>query len=80
MGKNLTHNNGDTREVLFEKYERYYYKTHKISNGEPICIEDCLIKLYPIGSKLCQYCIHNKAFDTEKEFIICKKRKQAIKQ
>jgi len=89
MGKDLTKHNENTREVLFEKHEHYYYKFHHTSRGYGlkalltpggICMEDCTIKHVRIGSGSCKECIFNKAFDSEKHFVICTRIKDAIKK
>lgn len=68
-------NSDNTREVLFEKIQSYYYKTiHQIE-----CVEQCMIKNRAmIGSASCVECVHNRGFDYEKRFIICSKLSKAL--
>jgi len=89
MGKNLTKHNHNTREVLFEKYERYYYQIQRTAKGYGlaglrtsggVCLEECRITRVRIGSGVCQLCPNNRAFDREKHFVICSKIKEAILQ
>jgi len=89
MGKNLTYNesyNENTRLVLIEKSELYFYKFERFGAGIGLtgmleqggaCMEECAIKKTKIGSVNCQECVYNKAYHNNKNYIICSKIKQA---
>jgi hypothetical protein len=77
MNKNLTHiNTKNTRCVLFEKAERYFYK---VKNNGPFddytCDEKCPITNFWIGSVSCAECEFNQAFHDFDNFVVCEKLK-----
>ena len=71
----------NTREVLFEKNQRYHY-----AKDNQACLTQCMKTkdLFDfhimIGSYHCRFkCVYNRNNNLEKgDFIICKKIKQAI--
>jgi len=74
-----SHNN--TRHVMFEKAQVYYYNTtqvHGVSGMIHVCIETCHIsKVWcKIGSDFCKECRFNVGFHIKEQYIICKKIKQ----
>jgi hypothetical protein len=85
MDKDLQHISNIVRKVLFEKTQTYNYKTRS-GYG---CMERCNVKSTGsngykfdtmIGSIACTKCEHNKEFDNEKNYIICRKIKEATKK
>jgi len=75
--KDIPARDGNTRFVLIEKSECYYYGE---DNG--LCTETCLV--HPddvrIGSGTCIQCKFNKGFNEEEDYIICVKIKEATKK
>ena len=79
MGKDLESIADNTRIVLFEKHQIYYFKT---KFGE--CLEGCTaknrgieldegyVRYVGIGSGACIQCVYNKGFNHKKNYIICK--------
>jgi len=84
MGKDLTSYYFDnTREVLFEKIQIYYYRMEsdaRYSGGA--CLEKCMLRddgyEIMIGSSTCSKCIYNKGFDDDREYIICSRLTKAL--
>jgi hypothetical protein len=82
MGKDLSeYYNDDTREVLFEKQQVYYYKQGESEQflGMIACLEQCLVinGETMIGSGACCDCKHNKGFNEDSGFIICSRLNEA---
>jgi len=76
MYKDLRHKDYDnTRQVLFEKKQVYYYK--QLNTGQ--CFENC--KVYNaatmIGSHACSECVFCKGFDIKEAYIICSRLNKA---
>jgi hypothetical protein len=90
MGRDLTRSKirskiDNTRQVLFEKTQLYYYK--KTNAG--LCLEECnfiggnyndieIDSGINIGSCACGACPFNKGYDYENGFIICNRLAKAI--
>ena len=80
----------NTRVVLFEKHEVYQYKIKvygvdrygKEETG--VCLEECGVWKQElgvrIGSNACRNCVHNKMYDSDKRYIICRKLSQALNE
>ena len=81
MGKDFNLIDKNTRLVLFEKREVYYYK--KDNGGK--CFDICNFRKqenteHPIhiGSGACNDCFFNNGYDNRKGYIICRKIREAI--
>lgn len=73
MNKNLIYESDkNTRNVLVEKAERYYYK----KDSKTFCNEKCTVfKEIFIGSYWCAECEHNIGYNDYDGYIICEKIK-----
>ena len=82
MGKDLEPVADNTRIVLFEKHQFFYYRTYGGKIGHR-CLDLCMVStknsnIIPnvrgevhIGSNACHECIYNKGFNIQKGYIIC---------